>query len=53
MHRLIKRLLDAEFVEATGQLRAFTVSGMSLSPSKIYITEKGRQFVRDIGLREL
>jgi len=53
MHRLIKRLLDAEFVETTGQIAPVIVSGMSISPNKIFITEKGRQFVRDIGLREL
>lgn len=53
MHRLIKRLLDAEFVETTDGNGWVRVSGMPISPDSIYITEKGRQFVRDIGLREL
>ena len=53
MHRLIKRLLDAEFVETTDRNGWVTVSGMPISPDSIYITEKGRRFVRDISLRKL
>ncbi len=60
MHRLIKRLLDAGFVETTGPSEpsaGITIfeagSAMTIYPSKVYITEKGQQFLQDIGLRKL
>ena len=50
---LIKRILDAEYVECHEQGDHVTVSGLPISPDHLYITEKGREFIENIGSREM
>lgn len=53
MNLSIKRLVDAGFVKIIQEGPVVFVSGMSISPVSIRITDKGRQFIQDIGSREM
>ena len=53
MRILIKRILDAEYVQIARQKGSVFVAGMRIDPDHIYITDKGREFIENIGLRKL
>ena len=53
MNLLIKRLVDAGLVKIFQKDSTVFVSNMPISPGKIRITDKGRRFIRDIGLLEM
>ena len=53
-HLLIKRILDAGFVGiSSGGGGGVFVNGMRVSPDRLFITHQGREFLQDIGLREM
>ena len=53
MNLLIKRLMDAEFVKILQKDSKVFVSKMLISPGTIQITDKGRNFIRDISLHKM
>ncbi len=54
MNILIKRILDAGFVEITeGSGGLVFTNGMRISPVQLFITDKGQDFIREIGSREM
>lgn len=52
MVMLIKRILDAGYVECHPQGNHVTVSGLPISPDHLYITEQGRDFIENVNTRE-
>jgi hypothetical protein len=50
---LLKRLLDSKYIGIHRLSTAIEVDGIRTSPDIIYITDKGREFVQEIGLHEL
>ena len=52
MLMLIKRILDAGYVECHSQGDHVTVSGLPISPDHLYITGKGRDFIENVSMRE-
>ena len=54
MRILIKRILDAGLVKILANTGGgVTINNMRISPEHLSITDKGRDFIRDIGLREM
>ena len=53
MHPLIRRLQDADYVDVTRHPAAFQIFDMILQQDDIRITDQGRQFLHDLGLREM
>ena len=54
MRILIKRILDAKFVEIPErQNGGVFVNKMRIDPDRLFITDKGREFIQDIGSREM
>ena len=53
MNILIKRILDAGFVEIAEKSGWVFINNMQFSPVQLSITDKGRDFIRDVGLREM
>jgi len=54
MHILLRRLLDSQFIgvqSPSGQ--EVVISGMRTNPDTIFITDKGRAFIEELGLREV
>lgn len=50
---LLKRLLDVEYVIQKKSPAHMVISGIDLTPHLIKLTEKGRSFIKDMGLHEL
>lgn len=53
MRILLGRILDAGYVECYQRGRGTTVSGLNISPDHIYITPAGREFIENIGVKEM
>lgn len=53
MHILIKRIVDAHYIEIVKTPGKIKAKGMQITPDYILITEKGRAFVTDLGANEL
>ena len=53
MHLLIKRLVDAAYVEVIRERVWIEIFDMPIQPESICITDKGRKFIQDIGSREM
>ena len=53
MRILINRILDAGYVEIVSPEGSVFISGMRVDPEHLYITNEGRKFIENIGLREM
>lgn len=53
MRILLKRILDAGYIEYRPQGSGINISGLNISPDRLYITRKGREFIENIGLKEM
>lgn len=53
MRILLGRILEAGYIECCNGEVGWTVSGLTISPDHIYITQKGRDFIENIGERAL
>ena len=53
MRILLGRILEAGYIECHKRERSSTVSGLTISPDHIYVTQKGRDFIENISMREL
>ncbi len=53
MNILIKRILDAGFVKIAEESGQVFINNIKFSPVQLFITDKGRDFIRDIGSREM
>ena len=53
MRILINRILDAGYVEIVSSEGSVFISGMRVDPEHLYITNEGRKFIENIGLREM
>ena len=53
MRLLLGRILDAGYIECHQRERGTTVSGLNISPDHLYITQKGREFIENIGMKEM
>ena len=49
MRLLIKRMLDAGYVELSQRTSGVFVQGVKISPEDLSITDKGRKFIQEIG----
>ncbi|WP_417692331.1 HNH endonuclease [Roseibium sp.] len=50
---LLKRLLDAGYLAVQEPQGGVFIGGMQSSPCRLRISEKGRAFIKDIGIHEL
>ena len=50
---LIKRLLDLGYVNAKEPAGLVLVNGMQTAPYLITISDKGREFMKELGIQEL
>jgi hypothetical protein len=53
MHILLKRLLDSQFIGIQSPSGQVIIGGMRTNPDTIFITDKGRSFIEELGLREI
>ena len=53
MRILIQRILDAEYVKCDEQETDVFAGNLALSPDHLYITDKGREFIDNIGTKEM
>jgi hypothetical protein len=53
MHILLKRLLDSKFIDIQSPSNDVIIGGMRTNPDTIFITDWGRKFVQELGLREV
>ena len=53
MRILINRILDAKYVKVVPQEGGVFIHGMRMDPEHLYITDEGRKFIKNIGLREM
>jgi hypothetical protein len=49
----IKRLLEAQYIDAIPPKGGVWINGMHASPYIVTITDVGRRFLADLGLKEL
>jgi hypothetical protein len=47
---LLKRLFDAEYIQAEKMSISTKIGAFQTSPDKLFITDKGRDFVKSLGL---
>ena len=50
---LLKRILDSGFIGIREVAAGMTIGSIKTTPDLIFITEKGREFVQDLGMHEL
>jgi hypothetical protein len=50
---LLKRLLDAEYIDVQELSSSIRIGTIKTTPDLIFITDGGRAFIRDLGLHEL
>lgn len=50
---LLKRILDSGFIEIHRPKGTISIGGMRTNPDTIALTQKGRDFLNDLGLHEL
>lgn len=53
MRILIIRILDAGYAKLVPYEGGVRINNMRISPDRLYITDDGRRFVEDIGLKEM
>ena len=53
MRILINRILDAGYVKIVPGKRGVFIGGMRMDPEHLYITDEGRKFIENIGLKEM
>ena len=53
MRILVQRILDAGYVKCDQREANFFVGDLPLSPDHLYITDKGREFIDNIGIKEM
>jgi hypothetical protein len=53
MQILLKRLLDSQFIAIQSPSGQVIIGGMRTNPDSIFITDKGRAFIEELGLREV
>ena len=53
MRMLIKRILDSGYIEYQEKTYGVFIDGMKTSPDHLRITQEGKQFITDIGLKEM
>ena len=53
MRILIKRIYEAGFVDFTQKEGGVFISGMRTDPDDLFITDKGREFIINLGSREI
>ena len=53
MRFLINRILDSGYVEIVSPGGSISVGGMPIDPDHLSITDEGRKFIKNIGLKEM